>query len=160
VATVLGLVAILGTRWTVMTFSIVARNPDGPVLGVAVASRFLAAGAYVPAAAVVAGAVATQAYGNLALRTDGIALLGGDPRGKQAAAVVVVSPGGGYGGLSDRCEGEHARQVVDDMGAPAVVALEEDLGVAGGEEPVAGRLQLPAQLLVVVDAAVEHHGQA
>jgi uncharacterized Ntn-hydrolase superfamily protein len=26
---------------------------------------------------------------------------GGDPRGKQAAAVLVVAPGGGYGGLSD-----------------------------------------------------------
>jgi uncharacterized Ntn-hydrolase superfamily protein len=26
---------------------------------------------------------------------------GGDPRGRQAAAVLVVSPGGGYGGLSD-----------------------------------------------------------
>jgi uncharacterized Ntn-hydrolase superfamily protein len=26
---------------------------------------------------------------------------GGDPRGKQAAALLVVSPGGGYGGLSD-----------------------------------------------------------
>jgi uncharacterized Ntn-hydrolase superfamily protein len=185
-----------------MTFSIVGRSPDGSALGVAVASKFLAAGAYVPAAAVGAGAVATQAYGNLALRTDGLALLrqgytarqllaefflddpkreerqagvvdargatatftgnrvqpwaggrtgegpegsfaaqgnmlvgpdvvdamvdawrssdlslplarrlvaalragqdaGGDPRGKQAAAVLVVSPGGGYGGLSD-----------------------------------------------------------
>lgn len=185
-----------------MTFSIVGRSPNGSALGTAVASKFLAAGAYVPAAAVGAGAVATQAYGNLALRTDGLALLregysaaqllaefflddpkreerqagavdarggaatftgervqpwaggragegaegsfaaqgnmlagpgvvdamvdewcrsprsepiarrlvaslragqdaGGDPRGKQAAAVIVVSPGGGYGGLSD-----------------------------------------------------------
>ena len=185
-----------------MTFSIVARSPDGSALGVAVASKFLAAGAYVPGAAVRAGAVATQAYGNLALRTEGLALLrdglsaqqlldtffeddpkrderqagvvdaagraatftgdrvqpwaggrtgegpegsfaaqgnmlvgpevvdamadawcrsdvqaphgrrllaalragqdaGGDPRGKQAAALLVVSPGGGYGGLSD-----------------------------------------------------------
>lgn len=185
-----------------MTFSIVGRSPDGSTLGVAVASKFLAVGAYVPAAAVGAGAVATQAYGNLALRTEGLALLrdgaaaqdlldeffrddpkrderqagavdarggaatftgrrvqawsggrtgggpegsfaaqgnmlvgpqvvdalagswcdgdpgaplasrllsalragqdaGGDPRGKQAAALLVVAPGGGYGGLSD-----------------------------------------------------------
>jgi uncharacterized Ntn-hydrolase superfamily protein len=185
-----------------MTFSIAGRSPDGSALGVAVASKFLAAGAYVPAAAVGAGAVATQAYGNLALRTEGLELLrngysaaqllasffdddpkreerqagvvdarggaatftgsrvqpwaggrtgeggegsfaaqgnmlvapevidamvdawrssdpgaplarrllaalragqdaGGDPRGKQAAALLVVSPGGGYGGLSD-----------------------------------------------------------
>ncbi|CAA9270651.1 MAG: hypothetical protein AVDCRST_MAG76-3353 [uncultured Acidimicrobiales bacterium] len=184
-----------------MTFSMVGRSADGRELGVAVASKFLAAGAYVPAAAAGAGAVATQAYGNLALRTDGLDLLrggtsatqlldeffrddpkreerqagavdangdaatftgqrvqgwaggrtgrgpggsfaaqgnmlvgpevveamaaswrgdpggplarrlltalragqdaGGDPRGKQAAALLVVAPGCGYGGLSD-----------------------------------------------------------
>jgi len=188
-----------------MTFSFVGRSADGSALGVAVASKFLAAGAYVPAAASDAGALATQAYVNLALKTRGLELLregasapdllgrffaddpqgdqrqagvvdrdgraatytgercqpwaggitgegpegsfaaqgnmiagpavleamadvwratasstsgpsfarrlvaalaagqeqGGDPRGKQAAAVLVVSPGGGYGGLSD-----------------------------------------------------------
>jgi uncharacterized Ntn-hydrolase superfamily protein len=185
-----------------MTFSIVGRSPDGSALGVAVASKFLAAGAYVPAAAADAGAIATQAHVNLELRTRGLALLregvgaadlldrffaddparserqagvvdrtgaaatwtgdraqpwaggrtgegpegsfaaqgnllagpgvvdamverwlatagepslarrlvgclaagqaaGGDPRGKQAAAVLVVAPGAGYGGLGD-----------------------------------------------------------
>ena len=184
-----------------MTFSIVGRNPDGSALGVAVASKFLAAGAYVPAAAADAGALATQAHVNLRLRTTGLEMLragvgaadllerffgedadraerqagvvdrhgraatftgdraqhwaggrtgegpegsfaaqgnllagpevvdamvdswrssvglplarrlvaaleagqaqGGDPRGKQAAAVLVVSAGGGYGGLGD-----------------------------------------------------------
>jgi uncharacterized Ntn-hydrolase superfamily protein len=184
-----------------VTFSIVGRSPDGRELGVAVASKFLAAGAYVPAAASDAGALATQAYGNMALRTDGLTLLrsgltaeellsqylredpkrderqvgvvdvrgnaatysgsrnlpwaggkcgegpqgsfaaqgnalagpevvdemvrswlgdsgqslarrlldalaagqaaGGDPRGKQAAGLLVVSPGAGYGGLTD-----------------------------------------------------------
>lgn len=185
-----------------MTFSIVGRSSDGTALGVAVASKFLAAGAYVPAAASDAGALATQARVNLDLKTRGLELLrrgsgaaevlagffrddphrqerqagvvdrygeaatftgaraqpwaggrtgrgpegsyaaqgnllagpevvdamveswlssaterslarrlvralaageeaGGDPRGKQAAAVLVVSPGAGYGGLSD-----------------------------------------------------------
>ncbi|RBY90332.1 fimbrial assembly protein FimA [Blastococcus sp. TBT05-19] len=58
-----------------MTFSIVGRSPDGAALGVAVASKFLAAGAYVPAAAADAGALATQAHVNLELRTRGIELL-------------------------------------------------------------------------------------
>jgi uncharacterized Ntn-hydrolase superfamily protein len=185
-----------------MTFSIVGRSPDGSALGVAVASKFLAAGAYVPAAAADAGAIATQAHVNLDLKTRGLELLrqgtgagellerffsddpyreerqagvvdhtgaaatftgaraqawaggrtgegpegsfaaqgnllagpevveamaetwlttatepslarrlvaclaagqaaGGDPRGKQAAALLVVSPGAGYGGLGD-----------------------------------------------------------
>lgn len=185
-----------------MTFSIVGRSPDGSALGVAVASKFLAAGAYVPAAAADAGAIATQAHVNLALKERGLRMLrdgvgaahlldrffaadpdraqrqagvvdvsgaaatftgdraqpwaggrtgegpegsfaaqgnllagpevvdamvdswlasaaqpslarrlvaalaagqeaGGDPRGKQAAALLVVSPGAGYGGLGD-----------------------------------------------------------
>jgi hypothetical protein len=57
-------------------------------------------------------------------------------------------------------EREHAVQVRDDVGAPVVVALEDHLGVAGREEAVAVALELGAQLLVVVDAAVEDRGQA
>ena len=56
-----------------MTFSIVAT--DGTAWGVAVASKFLAVGAAVPAAAAGVGAVATQSYANLAYRPDGLALL-------------------------------------------------------------------------------------
>ncbi|MDN5274931.1 MAG: hypothetical protein JWP06_832 [Candidatus Saccharibacteria bacterium] len=201
-----------------MTFSIVGRSKDGKILGVAVASKFLAVGGFVPAAAAGSGALATQAYGNLALRTEGLAMLergmtasemlekflasdlqkeerqigvvdadgrvvtftgnrcqpwaggraeesdqgsyaiqgnmltgpevvdamaeawlepsdkplarrlvrslaagqaaGGDPRGKQAAAVLVVSKGKGYGGLSDvvvdlRCD--DAPEPIDEL---------------------------------------------
>jgi uncharacterized Ntn-hydrolase superfamily protein len=59
-----------------MTFSIVARSADGRALGVAVASKFLAAGAAVPAALADVGAVATQSYANLAYRPQALALLG------------------------------------------------------------------------------------
>ena len=58
-----------------MTFSIVARSADGRLHGVAVASRFLAVGAMVPAAEAEVGALATQAHANLAYRTQGLALL-------------------------------------------------------------------------------------
>jgi uncharacterized Ntn-hydrolase superfamily protein len=58
-----------------VTFSIVARSPDGRALGVAVASKFLAVGAVVPAAEAEVGAVATQAYANLAFRPQGLTLL-------------------------------------------------------------------------------------
>jgi len=53
-----------------MTFSIVAS--DGSAWGVAVASKFLAVGCAVPAAAADAGAIATQSYANLAYRPDGL----------------------------------------------------------------------------------------
>src|SRR4029450_8240476 len=69
-----------------MTFSIVGRSADGAEMGVAVASKFLAAGAYVPAAAVGAGALATQAHCNLELRTRGLEMLAG---GTPAADVLT-----------------------------------------------------------------------
>jgi len=58
-----------------MTFSIVGRSADGSSLGVAVASKFLAVGAAVPAAEAGAGAIATQSYANLAYRPEGLAML-------------------------------------------------------------------------------------
>ena len=57
-----------------MTFSIVGRSADG-ACGVAVASKFLAVGAVVPAAAIGVGAIATQSYANVAYRPQGITLL-------------------------------------------------------------------------------------
>jgi uncharacterized Ntn-hydrolase superfamily protein len=68
-----------------MTFSIVARNDDGTTWGVAVASKFLAVGAVVPAAEAGLGAVATQAHANLAYRPQGLALL---REGRDAAETV------------------------------------------------------------------------
>jgi uncharacterized Ntn-hydrolase superfamily protein len=69
-----------------VTFSIVARSADGRLHGVAVASKFLAVGAVVPAAEAEVGALATQAYANLAYRPQGLALL----RTKVAASDVVA----------------------------------------------------------------------
>jgi uncharacterized Ntn-hydrolase superfamily protein len=71
-----------------MTFSIVAR--DGDAFGVAVASKFLAVGAYVPAARAAAGALATQAAANLGYKAAGLALLA-DAR--PAADVVAALTG-------------------------------------------------------------------
>jgi len=70
-----------------MTFSIVARSADGSAFGVAVASKFLAVGAMVPAAQAGVGAIATQAYANLAYRPQGLALLA---TGVSAAGVVAA----------------------------------------------------------------------
>lgn len=67
-----------------MTYSIVARAGDA--FGVAVASRFLAVGAVVPAAEVATGAIATQSYANVAYRPQGLTLL----RTGVAAADVVA----------------------------------------------------------------------
>jgi uncharacterized Ntn-hydrolase superfamily protein len=58
----------------IATFSVVGRSKDGKQIGVAVASRFLAVGSYVPAATI-HGALATQANTNMALRVEGLAML-------------------------------------------------------------------------------------
>jgi uncharacterized Ntn-hydrolase superfamily protein len=68
-----------------MTFSIVVRDADAATWGVAVASRFLAVGAFVPAAAPGAGALATQADVNLTYRPSGLDLLA---QGTDARSVV------------------------------------------------------------------------
>jgi len=58
-----------------MTFSIVARSADGESWGVAVASKFLAVGSAVPAAAAGVGAIATQSFANTAYKPQSLAAL-------------------------------------------------------------------------------------
>jgi uncharacterized Ntn-hydrolase superfamily protein len=77
-----------------VTFSIVARSADGRLHGVAVASKFLAAGALVPAAEAEVGAVATQAHANLAHRAQGLALLrSGVAAADAVAGLIAADPG-------------------------------------------------------------------
>jgi uncharacterized Ntn-hydrolase superfamily protein len=73
------------TRDIVATFSIVAFDPETDALGVAVQSTFLAVGSIMPWARAGAGQAS-----------------GGDSRGKQSAALLIVREGGGYGGDNDR----------------------------------------------------------
>ena len=69
-----------------MTFSIVALDPATGDLGVAVQSKFLAVGAVVPWARAGVGAIATQAFANVAYGPDGLAALAG---GLAADAALV-----------------------------------------------------------------------
>jgi len=104
-----------------MTFSIVAR--DGDQWGVAVASKFLAVGAYVPAAKAGAGALATQAWANLAYRPDGLALLA---QGKTATEVVQALTG------PDDMASRRQLGVVDAQGNGATFTGDECTEWAGG----------------------------
>lgn len=80
-----------------MTFSIVARAAAGAgrtAYGVAVASKFLAVGAAVPAADAAHGALATQAAANLAYRPQGLALLAtGTTAADVVAGLTAADPG-------------------------------------------------------------------
>jgi uncharacterized Ntn-hydrolase superfamily protein len=93
-----------------VTFSIAARSADGSTYGVAVASKFLAVGAVVPAAAAGVGALATQAWANLTYRPEGMRLL---TEGRTAQETMDL--------LVDEDEGRDQRQagLVDGTGGSA-----------------------------------------
>ena len=77
-----------------MTWSIIAREPDTGVMGLALSTRFFAAGALVPHTANDAGIVATQALVNPTYGPLGLDLLraGRDP---SAAVAGLVEPDAG-----------------------------------------------------------------
>jgi uncharacterized Ntn-hydrolase superfamily protein len=91
------------------TFSIVAYDPVGPEWGVAVQSRFLAVGAIVPWARFGAGAVATQARGNVSFGPQGLSLMSQGFSAEEALAQLLAAD-----------EGRESRQVgmVDAQGTP------------------------------------------
>lgn len=108
-----------------MTFSIVAWDPSASPRewGVAVASKFLAVGAVVPWAKAGAGALATQAFANLAYGPDGLDKLAA---GRSAEAVV--------NGLTGPDEQREHRQVgvIDAEGRVATFTGSECFHWAGG----------------------------
>jgi uncharacterized Ntn-hydrolase superfamily protein len=107
----------------ISTYSIVACDLEAREWGVAVQSKFLAVGAAVPAAEPEVGAIATQAWANLAYRPDGLALL----RDGYSAEEVVQTLVGADGGRGHRQLG-----VVDAHGRAATYTGSECLDWAGG----------------------------
>ncbi len=110
-------------RAVISTYSIVACDLEAREWGVAVQSKFLAVGAAVPAAEPEVGAIATQAWANLAYRPDGLGLL---REGYSAEEVVRTLVGAD--------EGREHRQVgvVDGRGQAATYTGSDCLEWAGG----------------------------
>jgi uncharacterized Ntn-hydrolase superfamily protein len=107
----------------ISTYSIVGCDLEAREWGVAVQSKFLAVGAAVPAAAPEVGAIATQAWANLAYRPRGLELL---DEGRSADEVVRA--------LVAADEGRSHRQVgvVDAHGRAATYTGSDCLDWAGG----------------------------
>lgn len=151
--------AVLSRYGRRVTFSIVARVGDAH--GVAVASKFLAAAAVVPAAEAGAGALATQAWANIAFGPQGLALLrtgvraedvvaglvASDPGRAQRQLGVVGADGDGATYTGDECP-SWAGGVVGDgyaiqgniLTGPEVVREMEAAWLASAELPLAERL--------------------
>lgn len=115
-----------------MTFSICARSEDGSSLGVAVASKFLAVGAYVPVAEAGAGAIATQSYANLAFRKEGLALLGAGNDAQKTLDTLVAG---------DDRRSERQVGIVDSLGRSATFTGEECNSWAGGVQGLGYAIQ-------------------
>ncbi|MFI7608264.1 DUF1028 domain-containing protein [Micromonospora sp. NPDC049366] len=144
-----------------MTFSIVARSDDGRLHGVAVASKFLAVGALVPAAEAQVGALATQASANLAYRPQGLTLLrtgvaasdvvaglvaaDGERAHRQLGVVAATGPGATFTG--ERCHDWAGGQAGDGWAAqgnilagPQVIDALRDAWLGNATLPFAQRL--------------------
>jgi uncharacterized Ntn-hydrolase superfamily protein len=106
-----------------VTFSIVARDPETGDLAVAVASKFLAAGAVVSHAKAGVGAIATQALANVSYGPNGLDLL---EQGASAQEVVDR--------LTAEDDGRDHRQlgIVDNQGRSATYTGASCIDWAGG----------------------------
>ncbi len=133
-----------------MTFSIVARSADGESWGVAVASKFLAVGSAVPAAVAGVGAVATQAWANVAYK--GLALAHLD---EGATASVALQR------LLEEDDGRDHRQVgiVDADGGAAShtgpACLDWAGGVTGDGVAIQGNILVGEEVVEAMRAAWE-----
>jgi uncharacterized Ntn-hydrolase superfamily protein len=107
----------------IATFSIAACDLEVEEWGVAVASKFLAAGAVVPWARAKAGAIATQALANLSYGLEGLERL---EKGSSAEEIVEA--------VTSADEGREHRQlgVVDSQGGAATYTGKECFEWAGG----------------------------
>jgi uncharacterized Ntn-hydrolase superfamily protein len=145
-----------------MTFSIVARSTDGESWGVAVASKFLAVGAVVPAAVAQVGAIATQADANVAFKglalshlddgaTASIALqrLLEEDDGRDERQVGIVDSEGGSATHTGHACLDWAGGVIGTgyaiqgnilAGEFVVAAMQDAFEASDGDEPLARRL--------------------
>jgi uncharacterized Ntn-hydrolase superfamily protein len=109
---------------TVATFSIVGFDPKTGDLGVAVASRFLAIGAVAPWAEAGVGAVATQAYANVAFGPDGLKALRAGETAEQTLNALVDA---------DKRRERRQAGVVDAKGNTATFTGSKCFAWAGGK---------------------------
>ncbi len=106
-----------------MTFSIVAGDPEAGDWGVAVASKFPAAGAVVPWARAGAGAVATQSWANTSFGPEGLDLMASGLSASDALERLIAGDEGG----EDRQVG-----LVDAAGTAATFTGSKCMDWAGG----------------------------
>ena len=138
-----------------MTFSIVARSTDGDRWGVAVASKFLAAGAVVPGVRAPLGAIATQSFANMRYIPDGFALLERGIVAQQALDALVAADDG---------RAQRQAGIVDSSGRAATFTGDECLdwagGVTGPGYAIQGNILTGPDVVAAMEAAYLASGEA
>ena len=135
-----------------MTWSIIARDKNTGQLGVAVATRFFAAGAVVPHLKSRAGAIATQALVNIFYGTEGLRLL---EAGTSAPEVIAALVG------ADAGRDQRQVHVIDAHGRTAAHTGASCIDwcghLAGDDFSVAGNMLAGAQVIEDTAAAFTKH---
>ena len=138
-----------------MTFSIVARSAEGDRWGVAVASKFLAAGAVVPGVRAPLGAIATQSFANLRYLPDGFALLAEGRSAQEALDALIAAD-----------DGRDQRQagIVDGQGGASTFTGADCMtwagGVTGPGYAIQGNILTGPEVVAAMEAAFIASGAA
>src|SRR5215469_10431148 len=135
-----------------MTWSIIARDKNTGQFGIAVATRFFAAGAVVPHLKSRAGAIATQALVNIFYGTEGLRLL---EAGTSAPEVIAALVG------ADAGRDQRQVHVIDARGRTAAHTGASCINwcghLAGDDLSVAGNMLASAQVIEDTAAAFTRH---
>lgn len=149
-----------------MTFSIAAYDPDESAWGVAVASKFLAAGALVSWARAGSGAVATQANARVSFGPDGLALLAegksaknvlaellaADPKPERRQVGIVDAQGNAAAHTGASCQDWAGHRVGEGFTCQGNILVGEDVVQAMADAFTAARGELSDRLLAALMA--------
>jgi uncharacterized Ntn-hydrolase superfamily protein len=133
-----------------MTWSIIARDKNTGQFGIAVATRFFAAGAVVPHLKSRVGAIATQALVNIFYGTNGLRLLEGNASAPEVVATLIAADAG---------RDQRQVHVIDAQGRTAAHTGTSCIDwcghLAGDHFSVAGNMLAGAGVIEVTAAAYE-----
>jgi uncharacterized Ntn-hydrolase superfamily protein len=133
-----------------MTWSIIARDKNTGQFGIAVATRFFAAGAVVPHLKSRVGAIATQALVNIFYGTNGLRLLEGSASAPEVVATLIAADAG---------RGQRQVHVIDTQGRTAAHTGASCIDwcghLAGDHFSVAGNMLAGARVIEDTAAAFE-----
>lgn len=147
------------------TFSIVARDGKTGEFGVGSATAAPCVGAFLPFAEASVGAIATQAWVNVNLGYQGLALIRSglsvkgalesllsEDQGRERRQVIGIDAGGCFGFTGDDCTGEKAHRLYEDFAVAGNILTEMSVLDKMAEAFMRSRGELSHRILSAVQA--------